>query len=40
MAHVLTFGAVRREALAALLTDLGAPELASPDPLEWEDASA
>ena len=40
VAHVLTFGAVRREALAALLTDLGAPELASPDPLEWEDASA
>jgi AraC family transcriptional regulator len=40
VAHVLTFGTVRREALASLLTELGAPELASPDPLEWEDTGA
>jgi AraC family transcriptional regulator len=40
VAHALTFGTVRREALASLLTELGAPELASPDPLEWEDTGA
>jgi AraC-like DNA-binding protein len=40
VAHVLTFGAIRREALASVLTELGAPGLASPDPLEWEDAGA
>ena len=37
LAHVLTFGAVRREALAGVLTELGA-RLASGDPIEWETA--
>ena len=35
-----TFGAVRREALAALLTRPRRPRARLPGPLEWEDASA
>jgi hypothetical protein len=37
LAHVLTFGAVRREMLASVLVELGAdlPALAA-DPLAWE----
>ena len=38
LAHVLSYGAVRREALAAVLSDLGAPVPASGDPIEWEAA--
>jgi len=37
VAHVLTFGAVRREALAGVLTELGAP-VADGDPVNWERA--
>jgi AraC family transcriptional regulator len=36
VAHVLTYGAVRREALAAVLAELGAPVAASGDPIDWE----
>lgn len=36
VAHVLTFGAVRREALAAVLRELGAPDVPDGDPLAWE----
>jgi hypothetical protein len=38
LAHVLTYGAVRREALASVLTELGASIPASGDPIEWEAA--
>jgi AraC-like DNA-binding protein len=38
LAHVLSFGAVRREALAAVLAELGATGLSSGDPIEWEAA--
>ena len=38
LAHVLSYGAVRREALASVLTDLGAPVPTSGDPIEWEAA--
>ena len=37
VAHVLSYGAVRREALAGVLRELGAP-VASGDPIEWEAA--
>jgi AraC family transcriptional regulator len=36
LAHVLTYGAVRREALAAVLAELGARVPSSGDPIEWE----
>jgi AraC family transcriptional regulator len=36
LAHVLTYGAIRREALAALLAELGADVPATADPIEWE----
>ena len=39
LAHVLSWGAVRREALAGVLTELGA-ELSSGDPVEWERANS
>ncbi len=38
LAHVLTYGAVRREALASVLAELGASIPASGDPIEWEAA--
>jgi AraC family transcriptional regulator len=38
LAHVLSYGAVRREALAGVLAELGAPVLSSGDPIEWEQA--
>jgi AraC family transcriptional regulator len=38
IAHVLSYGAVRREALAGVLAELGAPVLTSGDPIEWEQA--
>ena len=38
LAHVLSYGAVRREALAAVLSDLGAQVPTSGDPIEWEAA--
>ena len=38
LAHVLSYGAVRREALASVLTDLGASVPTSGDPIEWEAA--
>jgi AraC-like DNA-binding protein len=38
LAHILSWGAVRREALAGVLTELGA-ELSSGDPVEWERAN-
>ena len=37
IAHVLVFGAVRREALAGVLAELGAP-VPSGDPILWEEA--
>jgi hypothetical protein len=36
LSHVLTYGAVRREALAAVLRELGATVPSSGDPIEWE----
>jgi hypothetical protein len=36
IAHVLSYGAVRREALAAVLTELGATVPSTGDPIEWE----
>ncbi len=36
LAHVLGYGAVRREALAAALRELGATVPSSGDPIEWE----
>jgi AraC family transcriptional regulator len=36
IAHVLSYGAVRRETLAAVLTELGARVPSSGDPIEWE----
>jgi len=35
LAHILTYGAVRRETLAGVLAELGA-ELSSADPIAWE----
>jgi hypothetical protein len=40
LSHVLSYGAVRREALAGVLAELGAPALSSGDPIEWELATA
>lgn len=39
LANVLTYGAVRREALAAVLVELGAHICSSGDPIEWEAGS-
>jgi len=36
LAHILTYGAVRREALASVLRELGADVPSSGDPIEWE----
>jgi AraC family transcriptional regulator len=36
LAHVLSYGAVRREALAGVLAELGARAPSSGDPIEWE----
>lgn len=36
VAHVLSSGAIRREALAGVLAELGVGGLASGDPLDWE----
>jgi hypothetical protein len=36
IAHVLSYGAVRREPLAGVLAELGAPVRSSGDPIEWE----
>jgi AraC family transcriptional regulator len=38
ISHVLAYGAVRREALAAVLRELGADVPSSGDPIEWEAA--
>lgn len=40
VAHVVEYGAIRREMLASVLTQLGARSLASGDPIEWEAAAA
>jgi AraC family transcriptional regulator len=39
LSHVLSYGAVRREALAGVLTELGAEVPSSGDPVEWEQSS-
>jgi AraC-like DNA-binding protein len=39
LAHVLTYGAIRREALAGVLRELGA-DVAHSDPIEWERANS
>ena len=36
LAHILTYGAVRREMLASVLAELGACPPSSGDPIEWE----
>ena len=36
LAHVLSYGAVRREALASVLAELGAGTPSSGDPIDWE----
>jgi AraC family transcriptional regulator len=36
LAHILSLGAVRREMLASVLTELGARPPSSGDPIEWE----
>jgi AraC family transcriptional regulator len=36
ISHVLSYGAVRREALAGVLRELGAEVPSSGDPIEWE----
>ena len=38
VAHVLTYGAVRREMLASVLTELGALGIGPGDPILWEQA--
>jgi AraC family transcriptional regulator len=38
LSHVLSYGAVRREALASVLAELGAELPSSGDPIEWESA--
>jgi hypothetical protein len=38
VSHVLSYGAVRREALASVLAELGAPVPSSGDPIAWEAA--
>jgi AraC-like DNA-binding protein len=40
LAHILSYGAVRREALAGVLSQLGADVPASSDPIEWERANS
>jgi len=40
LAHVLSYGAIRREALAGVLAELGADVPASADPIMWEAARA
>ncbi len=40
VAHVLEYGAIRRETLAGVLRELGATGLASGDPIEWEAGPA
>ena len=40
LAHVLTYGAIRREALAAVLRELGADVPSHSDPIEWERANS
>ena len=40
IAHVLTFGAIRREALASVLAELGADLPATSDPILWEQAQS
>ena len=39
LSHVLSYGAVRREALAGVLRELGAEVPGSGDPIEWEASS-
>jgi AraC family transcriptional regulator len=39
LSHVLSYGAVRREALAAVLRELGASVPSSGDPIDWEARS-
>jgi len=39
LSHVLTYGAIRREALASVLRELGA-EVSIGDPILWEDAQS
>lgn len=36
LAHILSYGAIRRETLAAVLAELGAAVPSSGDPIEWE----
>ncbi len=36
LSHVLAYGAIRREMLAAVLRELGAETVSSGDPIEWE----
>ena len=36
VSHILSYGAVRREALASVLVELGATVPSSGDPIEWE----
>ncbi len=36
LSHILSYGAVRREALAGVLAELGADVPSSGDPIEWE----
>lgn len=38
VAHVLEFGAIRREQLAGVLAELGVAALADPDPILWEQS--
>jgi hypothetical protein len=38
VAHILSYGAVRREALAGVLAELGVRGLGSGDPILWEEA--
>jgi AraC-like DNA-binding protein len=40
LSHILSYGAVRREALAGALRELGASVPSSGDPIEWERARA
>ncbi len=39
LAHIITFGAVRREMLASVLAELGA-SVCEGDPIIWEDAQS
>jgi AraC family transcriptional regulator len=40
LAHVLSYGAIRREALASVLTELGADVPSTGDPIMWEAQSS